>query len=41
MKYFATIDTASYFLRISAVMPGEMWHSTHAILLCRECFHDS
>ena len=40
MKYLATIDIASYFLRTSAVRPGEMWHSTHAIWLCFDFFHD-
>ena len=41
MKYFATIESASNFLRTSAVIPGEMWHSTQAILLWPECFHDA
>jgi hypothetical protein len=41
VKYFATMDSASNFLRTSAPMPGAMWHSTHAILLCFEWLHES
>ena len=41
MKYFTTIESASYFLRSSAPIPGEMWHSTQAMRLCFDAFHEA